>query len=49
MIKQKMIKILFVVDKRNKLLGSVASGDLRRSIGKKIDLNQKVKKIMHSY
>jgi len=40
------IKILFVVDKRNKLLGSVASGDLRRSIGKKIDLNQKVKKIM---
>ena len=40
------IKILFVVDKRNKFLGSVASGDLRRSIGKKIDLNQKVKKIM---
>ena len=40
------IKILFVVDKKNKLLGSVASGDLRRSIGKKIDLNQKVEKIM---
>lgn len=40
------IKILFVVDKKNKLLGSVASGDLRRSIGKKIDMNEKVEKIM---
>jgi dTDP-glucose pyrophosphorylase len=39
-------KILFVVDKKNKLLGSVSSGDLRRSIGKKIDLNQKIEKIM---
>jgi len=40
------IKILFVVDEKNKLLGSIASGDLRRSIGKKIDLNEKVEKIM---
>ena len=40
------IKILFVVDKKNKLLGSVASGDLRRSIRKKIDSNEKVEKIM---
>ena len=40
------IKILFVVNKKNKLLGSVASGDLRRSIGKKIDMNEKVEKIM---
>lgn len=40
------IKVLFVVDSKNKLLGSVASGDLRRSIGKKIDLNQTVEKIM---
>tara|TARA_A100001011_G_scaffold398094_1_gene501334 strand:+ start:3319 stop:4332 length:1014 start_codon:yes stop_codon:yes gene_type:complete len=40
------IKILFVVDKKNKLIGSVASGDLRRSIGKKINLNEKVEKIM---
>ena len=40
------IKILFVVNKRNKLLGSIASGDLRRSIAKKIDLNEKVTKIM---
>ena len=37
---------MFVVDKKNKLLGSVASGDLRRSIGKKIDMNEKVEKIM---
>ena len=34
------IKILFVVDKKNKLLGSISSGDIRRSIRKKIDLNQ---------
>ena len=40
------IKILFVVDGKNKLLGSVGSGDLRRSIRKKIDLNEKVEKIM---
>lgn len=40
------IKILFVVDKKKKLLGSISSGDLRRSIGKKIDLNQTVEKIM---
>ena len=40
------IKILFVVDKKNKLLGSVSSGDLRRSIRKKVDLNQKIEKIM---
>ena len=35
-IKKSKIKILFVVDKKKKLLGSVSSGDLRRSIGKKI-------------
>jgi len=40
------IKILFVVDKKNKLLGSISSGDIRRSIRKKIDLNQSVQNIM---
>ena len=40
------IKILFVVDRSNKLLGSISSGDLRRSIRKRIDLNQSVQKIM---
>jgi dTDP-glucose pyrophosphorylase len=45
-ISKSKIKILFVVDKKNKLLGSVASGDIRRSIGKKIDSNQSVQKIM---
>lgn len=41
------IKMLFVVDKSNKLLGSISSGDLRRSIRKRIDLNQSVQKIMY--
>ncbi len=45
-ITKSKIKILFVVDKKKKLLGSISSGDLRRSIGKKIDLNQTVEKIM---
>lgn len=45
-IAKSKIKILFVVDKKNKLLGSISSGDLRRSIRKKIDLNQPVEKIM---
>jgi dTDP-glucose pyrophosphorylase len=45
-INKSKIKILFVVDKKNKLLGSISSGDIRRSIGKKISLNQNVQKIM---
>jgi dTDP-glucose pyrophosphorylase len=45
-ITKSKIKMLFVVDKSNKLLGSVSSGDLRRSIRKRIDLNQSVQKIM---
>ena len=45
-ISKSKIKVLFVVDKKNKLLGSVASGDIRRSIGKKINSNQSVQKIM---
>jgi dTDP-glucose pyrophosphorylase len=45
-ITKSKIKILFVVNKKNKLLGSISSGDLRRSIRKKIDLNQPVEKIM---
>lgn len=45
-ISQSKTKILFVVDKRNKLLGSISSGDIRRSIRKKIDLNQNVQNIM---
>ena len=31
-ITKSKIKILFVVNKKNKLLGSISSGDLRRSI-----------------
>jgi len=45
-INKSKIKMLFVVDKKNKLLGSISSGDLRRSIRKKIDLNQLVDEIM---
>jgi dTDP-glucose pyrophosphorylase len=45
-ITKSRIKILFVVDEKKKLLGSISSGDLRRSILRKIDLNVKVKKIM---
>jgi len=45
-ITKSKFKILFVVNKTNKLLGSISSGDLRRSIRKKIDLNQSVEKIM---
>lgn len=45
-INKSKIKILFVVDKKNRLLGSISSGDIRRSIVKKIDPNQNVKMIM---
>jgi dTDP-glucose pyrophosphorylase len=45
-INKSKIKMLFVVDKKNKLLGSISSGDIRRSIGKKVDLNENVQKIM---
>jgi len=45
-ITKSKIKMLFVVNKSNKLLGSISSGDLRRSIRKGLDLNQSVQKIM---
>ena len=45
-ITKSKIKMLFVVNKSNKLLGSISSGDLRRSIRKRVDLNQSVQKIM---
>lgn len=45
-INRSKIKILFVVDKKNKLLGSVSSGDIRRSIRKKIDPNLPVHELM---
>ena len=45
-ITKSKIKILFVVNKNNRLLGSLSSGDLRRSIRKRIDLNKSVEKIM---
>ena len=45
-IAKSKIKILFVINNNNKLLGSISSGDLRRSISKKIDLKEPVEKIM---
>ena len=45
-INSSKIKILFVVNKKNKLVGSVSSGDIRRSIRKKIGTDDQVKKIM---
>jgi len=45
-INNSKIKILFVVDKKNRLLGSISSGDIRRSISKKLDLNENIQKIM---
>ena len=45
-INKSKIKTLFVVDKKNKLLGSISSGDIRRSITNKIDSNQNVQQIM---
>lgn len=46
-IQKSKIKLLFVVDKKKKLLGSISSGDLRRSIRQKIDLKELVSKIMN--
>lgn len=40
------IKILFVINKNKKLVGSISSGDVRRSIRKKIDPKNQVKTIM---
>jgi dTDP-glucose pyrophosphorylase len=45
-INKSKIKILFVVDEKYKLLGSVSSGDIRRSIQNKIDLKSNIQKIM---
>ena len=45
-INSSKIKILFVVSPNNKLLGSISSGDIRRSIRRKIDPNSEVEKIM---
>ena len=45
-INSSKIKILFVINKKNKLVGSVSSGDIRRSLRKKIGTDDQVKKIM---
>ncbi len=45
-INSSKIKILFVINKNKKLVGSISSGDVRRSIRKKIDPKIQVKTIM---
>ncbi len=40
--------IALVVDKKNKLLGIVTDGDIRRAIVKGVDLNEKIKKIYNA-
>ena len=42
-INSSKIKILFVINKKNKLVGSVSSGDIRRSLRKKIGTDDQVK------
>ena len=39
------LPIVFVVNKRNKLIGSVTDGDIRRAILKNIDLKSSIKNI----
>ena len=46
-INSSRIKILFVVDNKNRLIGSISSGDIRRSIRKKINPYNSVLKIMN--
>lgn len=40
-------KILFVIDKKNKLLGTVTDGDIRRGLIKGFSFSDKVQNIMH--
>ena len=46
-INSSRIKILFVVDNKNRLIGSVSSGDIRRSIRRKINPYNYVSRIMN--
>jgi len=45
-INSSKIKIIFVIDAKKKLIGSISSGDIRRSIRKKINPNSIAEKIM---
>ena len=38
--------ILFVLDKNNKLLGSITDGDIRRGLIKGINLNDQISKVI---
>lgn len=44
-INKNELRICFVVNNKNKLIGSITDGDIRRSLIKKISLNDNVKKI----
>jgi dTDP-glucose pyrophosphorylase len=44
-INENELRICFVVNSKNKLIGSITDGDIRRALVKKISLNDNVKKI----
>lgn len=46
---QVAIKIVLVVDKANKLVGTVSDGDIRRGLLKGLDLNSCISSIIHRY
>jgi len=47
LIKKNGAKALVVVDKNNKLIGSLTDGDIRKAILKKISINKKIKNIFN--
>jgi dTDP-glucose pyrophosphorylase len=46
-LNQSSIKIVLVVDKGNKLIGTVSDGDIRRGLLKRLDLNSPIASIVH--
>lgn len=46
-LNQSSIKIVLVVDKSNKLKGTVSDGDIRRGLLKRLDLNSPIASIVH--
>lgn len=46
-INKSVAQIIFVINKKKQLVGTVTDGDIRRSVLKKIDLSKPLKKIMN--
>ena len=45
-LNQTGVKCLVVVDEKNKLLGTLSDGDIRRCLYKKVSLNSKIIKLI---